>query len=71
VSTISLTTGLVMHGAFGIQQLGLSALAVVPALLGMWLGQVIRQRISARVFRACFLGFLLLLGLELVLRPLF
>ncbi|GMR27624.1 sulfite exporter TauE/SafE family protein [Stenotrophomonas sepilia] len=71
VSTIALTTGLVLHGAFGIQQLGLSALAVVPALLGMWLGQVIRQRISARVFRACFLGFLLLLGLELVLRPLF
>lgn len=70
VSTISLTTGLVLHGAFGIQQLGLSALAVVPALLGMWLGQVIRQRISARLFRVCFLGFLLLLGLELVLRPL-
>jgi len=46
----------------------LSALAVLPALLGMWLGQVIRQRISARVFRACFLGFLLLLGLELMLR---
>ena len=71
VSTVSLTTGLVLHGAFGIQQLGLSALAVLPALLGMWLGQAIRQRISARVFRACFLGFLLLLGLELVLRPLF
>lgn len=70
VSTISLTAGLVLHGAFGIQQLGLSALAVLPALLGMWLGQVIRQRISARVFRGCFLGFLLLLGLELVLRPL-
>ncbi|XFC38399.1 sulfite exporter TauE/SafE family protein [Stenotrophomonas indicatrix] len=67
-STISLTTGLVLHGAFGVQQLGLSALAVVPSLAGMWLGQVIRQRISARVFRACFLGFLLLLGLELVLR---
>ncbi|CAH0172967.1 sulfite exporter TauE/SafE family protein [Stenotrophomonas lactitubi] len=68
VSTISLTAGLVLHGAFGVQQLGLSALAVVPSLAGMWLGQVIRQRISARVFRACFLGFLLLLGLELVLR---
>ena len=51
VSTISLTAGLVLHGAFGIQQLGLSALAVLPALLGMWLGQLIRQRISARVFR--------------------
>ncbi|WMJ68523.1 sulfite exporter TauE/SafE family protein [Stenotrophomonas sp. 24(2023)] len=71
VSTIALTAGLVLHGAFGVQQLGLSALAVLPALLGMWLGQVIRQRISARVFRACFLGLLLLLGLELVLRPLF
>lgn len=71
VSTISLTTGLMLHGAFGVQQLGLSALAVVPSLAGMWLGQVIRQRISAGVFRACFLGFLLLLGLELVLRPLF
>lgn len=71
VSTIALTAGLVLHAAFGIQQLGLSAVAVVPALLGMWLGQVIRQRISARMFRACFLGFLLLLGLELMLRPLF
>ncbi|WP_303638502.1 sulfite exporter TauE/SafE family protein [Stenotrophomonas tuberculopleuritidis] len=71
VSTISLTAGLALQGAFGVQQLGLSALAVVPALAGMWLGQVIRQRISARVFRACFLGFLLLLGLELALRPLF
>ncbi|MDZ5842651.1 sulfite exporter TauE/SafE family protein [Stenotrophomonas maltophilia] len=71
VSTLSLTGGLVLHGAFGVQQLGLSALAVLPALAGMWLGQVIRQRISARVFRVCFLGFLLLLGLELVLRPLF
>lgn len=70
VSTISLTTGLLAHGAFGVQQLGLSALAIVPALAGMWLGQKIRGRISARAFRACFLGFLLLLGIELVARPL-
>lgn len=71
VSTISLTTGLLVHGAFGIPQLGLSALAILPALAGMWLGQVIRGRISARAFRFCFLGFLLLLGVELMLRPLF
>lgn len=70
VSTVSLTTGLLVHGAFGVQQLGLSALAVVPALLGMWVGQRIRGRISARAFRLCFLGFLLLLGIELVVRPL-
>ncbi len=71
VSTISLTTGLLVHGAFGIPQLGLSALAILPALAGMWLGQAIRGRISARAFRFCFLGFLLLLGVELVARPLF
>lgn len=70
VSTISLTTGLLLHGAFGIPQLGLSALAIVPALAGMWLGQAIRGRISARAFRFCFLGLLLALGVELVARPL-
>ena len=70
VSTIALTTGLLLHGAFGLPQLGLSTLAVLPALAGMWLGQRIRQRISAKAFRACFLGFLLVLGLELVVRPL-
>ena len=71
ISTLSLTTGLLVHGAFGVQQLGLSALAIVPALAGMWLGQKIRGRISARAFRLCFLAFLVLLGIELVARPLF
>lgn len=70
ISTISLTTGLLVHGAFGVQQLGLSALAIVPALAGMWLGQKIRGRISAKAFRLCFLGFLVLLGIELVARAL-
>ena len=69
VSTISLTSGLLVHGAFGVQQLGLSALAIAPALAGMWLGQKIRGRISAKAFRLCFLGFLLLLGIELATRP--
>ncbi len=69
VSTISLTSGLLVHGAFGVQQLGLSALAIAPALAGMWLGQKIRSRISAKAFRLCFLGFLLLLGIELATRP--
>jgi len=70
ISTMSLTTGLLVHGAFGVQQLGLSALAIVPALAGMWLGQKIRGRISASTFRLCFLGFLVLLGVGLVARPL-
>ncbi|MGF6478124.1 hypothetical protein QFZ91_000285 [Paraburkholderia sp. JPY419] len=31
------------RGAFRIDQLGLSLLAVVPALAGMWLGSIVRQ----------------------------
>ncbi|WP_345250060.1 sulfite exporter TauE/SafE family protein [Pigmentiphaga soli] len=71
VSTVALAAGLMAHGAFRLEQSGLSALAVAPALAGMRLGQRIRARISPRRFRLCFLSFLLLLGLELALRPLF
>lgn len=71
VSTVALAAGLLMHGAFRLDQLGLSALVIVPALAGMWLGQKIRARISPRRFRQFFLLFLGLLGLELVSRPLF
>lgn len=69
VSTIALAAGLALHGAFRVEQLGLSLLAVVPALVGMWLGQKVRGRISPRVFRLCFLSLLAALGLELALRP--
>lgn len=70
VSTIALAAGLMLHGAFVGGQIGVSTMAVLPALLGMWLGQVIRARISARMFRLVFLLFLLALGLEMGLRPL-
>lgn len=70
VSTIALAIGLSLHGAFRLEAAGLSALAIVPALVGMWAGQAIRQRISPALFRRCFLVFLLLLGAELALRPL-
>ncbi|HMN81170.1 MAG TPA: sulfite exporter TauE/SafE family protein [Burkholderiaceae bacterium] len=69
VSTIALAAGLIAHGAFRLDQLGLSALAVIPSLAGMWLGQKVRARISPKRFRQCFLLFLLLLGLELAVRP--
>lgn len=71
VSTIALAAGLLMHGAFRVDQLGLSALAIVPAMAGMWLGQKIRARISAQRFRQFFLLFLGLLGLQLISRPFF
>lgn len=71
VSTLALAIGLYWHGAFQVGQFGTSAAAVVPALLGMWLGQRLRARISPVRFRQCFMAFLILLGLELAARPLF
>ncbi|KIP88058.1 MULTISPECIES: sulfite exporter TauE/SafE family protein [Pseudomonas] len=71
VSTLALAGGLLLQGAFRVDQLGVSSLAVIPALLGMWLGQSIRARLSPRHFRLCFLWFLLILGLELISRPFF
>lgn len=68
VSTIALAVGLSAHGAFKVDLLGLSTIALIPALVGMWLGQQIRARISPRRFRQFFLSFLLLLGVELAFR---
>jgi hypothetical protein len=70
ISTIALGVGLARGRAFHFEYIALSALAIVPSLLGMWLGTVIRGRISAAMFRRWFLCFLVLLGLELMLRPL-
>lgn len=69
ISTVALAAGLVTHDAFRLDQLGLSAMAIIPALAGMWLGQAVRIRISPRRFRQCFLLFLVLLGFELASRP--
>ncbi|WP_127076548.1 sulfite exporter TauE/SafE family protein [Rhodomicrobium lacus] len=71
VSTLALAAGLAVRGAFQLNDIGLSALAVVPALAGMWTGQIVRYRISSRTFRRGFLVCLLLLGSEMALRPLF
>ncbi|KKB63696.1 membrane protein [Robbsia andropogonis] len=68
VSTIALALALLLHGGLPIARVGLSILAVIPALIGMWIGQKVRNRISARAFRRGFLIFLILLGGELVAR---
>ena len=46
VSTIALAIGLAREHAFAVGDLGESLFAVVPALLGMWIGQRVRGRIS-------------------------
>lgn len=71
VSTIALAAGLARGGAFHLDNITLSTLAIIPSLLGMWVGTAIRERISATTFRRWFLIFLAILGVELVVRPFF
>lgn len=68
VSTVALALALGAHGAFSTGMIGLSLLALGPALIGMWVGQKLRSRISVVTFRRVFLGALLLLGAEMALR---
>ncbi len=68
VSTVALAAGLASRDAWRLDNVALSSLAIVPALIGMAAGQVIRQRVSPAAFRRWFLIGLLLLGAEMVLR---
>lgn len=70
VSTIALGIGLGAHGAFHTDHLTVSALATLPALGGMWAGQILRSRISPATFRRGFLICLLLLGCEMAMKSL-
>ena len=67
-ATLALAAALGHGGAFGRAELFGSIAALVPALLGMGLGQWLRGRLDAVLFRRVFLGGLLLLGSWLMLR---
>ena len=69
VSTVALAAGLARGGAFHPGNVTLSALAILPTLLGMRVGTMVRGRISAATFRRWFLIFLAFLGFELAVRP--
>ncbi|MES2183850.1 MAG: sulfite exporter TauE/SafE family protein [Pseudomonadota bacterium] len=71
VSTVALAATLLLAGGPGFgQAMGSSVLMLLPALAGMALGQVLRQRLSLALFRRCFLVSLALLGLYMAGRPL-
>ena len=62
IATLSLAFSLKDHGLFS-NELGLlSLMAVLPALLGMWVGRILRPRLSESVFRHLFFTALMLLG---------
>lgn len=67
VSTLALAAGLAWRGNLGTGEINASLLALIPALLGMWLGQVIRQRISAALFKRIFFIGMALLGGHLLI----
>ena len=67
VSTLALAAGLAWRGTLGGGEVSASLLALVPALLGMWLGQVLRRRISAVLFKRVFFVGMALLGGHLLI----
>jgi len=62
IATLSLAFSLKDHGLF-VDDLGwISLMAVLPALLGMWVGRILRPKLSESAFRRLFFVGLTLLG---------
>jgi uncharacterized protein len=70
VSTVALAVGLLRVDAWHAGSIWTSLLALVPALVGMQAGTMLRQRIAAATFRRVFFIGLLLLGIYLVVEKL-
>lgn len=66
VSTVALAVGLFFNARYPVTALGASMLMLLPALGGMYLGQILRQRLSPEIFRKCFLGSLIALGIHMI-----
>ena len=62
VSTIALALGLWLNQSYSIQAAGISLLMLVPALVGMSLGQSLRQRLPVLLFKKVFFFSLIVLG---------
>ncbi len=70
VSTLALAGSLLSGGELDAPLAGLSLLALVPALVGMQAGQLLRRRVPPDTFRTCFFVGLLGLGADQLIRPL-
>jgi hypothetical protein len=70
VSTVALAAALAGGGSLEAGTAGASALALAPALVGMFVGGWVRGRVSEKVFRRCFFLGLLALGAHLASRAL-
>jgi uncharacterized membrane protein YfcA len=70
VSTITLAMALAYQGQLHTEVAWPALLALGVALIGMWFGQIIRNKVRAETFRLCFLLGLLALGVHLASRGL-
>lgn len=68
VSTVALAVALALRGQFHFAAAGNSVVAVLPALLGMFIGQRVRNKLRPEVFRVCFLAGLAVLGAYMIVR---
>lgn len=68
VSTVALGANLAATGAFDADAAAQSSVVLLPALIGMWLGQRVRDELSQEGFRRWLFGGLLALGTWLVLK---
>lgn len=71
LSTIGLGLSAANNALVNASLLQISLLATVPALLGMWIGQNVRNRISDHQFDSVFYGALVMLGIYLIWSVLF
>ena len=62
IATISLAFALQDHDLLSVELSWLSLIAVMPALVGMWVGRVLRRSLSESAFRRLFFAGLTLLG---------
>ncbi|MTV39676.1 sulfite exporter TauE/SafE family protein [Duganella radicis] len=68
VSTLALAVMLAVRGEWHAAAAGSSLLALIPAVVGMQLGQWLRERMRPAVFRRCFFVALLALGAHQLLK---
>lgn len=68
LTTTALAISLSDHGLLGKQLGSLSAMALIPACVGMYTGQRFRHRLSEELFRKVFFWALLVAGLYMIVR---
>jgi uncharacterized membrane protein YfcA len=71
VATVALAVVLIGNDQLHIALAGLSFYALITALVGLVVGQMLRKRINPKMFRLCFFVGLMLLGAHLALGGLF